>query len=121
MLNQCHKCYGLCEPGAPSYGLTLISWPKPALQVWGLSDGSILVKKPYVVNLLTKPRIVDNNGILCGTRNGKLLETRFGTWNIRTLYKAGVLKNIVEEIEKYKVPIVAIQEIRWLGNGNVQS
>ncbi|KAL4154352.1 hypothetical protein QTP88_000231 [Uroleucon formosanum] len=25
------------------------------------------------------------------------------------------------EIEKYKVPIVAIQEIRWLGNGNVQS
>ncbi|KAL4126161.1 hypothetical protein QTP88_010387 [Uroleucon formosanum] len=68
-----------------------------------------------------QPRIVDNNGILCGTRNGKLLETRFRTWNIRTLYKAGALKNIVEEIEKYKVPIVAIQEIRWLGNGNVQS
>jgi hypothetical protein len=27
----------------------------------------------------------------------------------------------VGEIEKYKVPIVAIQETRWLGNGNVQS
>jgi hypothetical protein len=30
------------------------------------------------------------------------------------------LKNIVEEVEKYKVPIVAIQETRRLGNGNVQ-
>ncbi|XP_029342106.1 uncharacterized protein LOC115033527 [Acyrthosiphon pisum] len=86
-----------------------------------MDQQSILVKKPYVVNLLKNPRNVGNNGILCGTRNGKLLETRFGTRNIRTLYKAGALKNIVEEIEKYKVPIVAIQEIRWLGNGNVQS
>lgn len=52
---------------------------------------------------------MDNNGNLHGTRNGKLLETRFGTWNIRILYKARALKNIVEEIETYKVPIVAIQ------------
>jgi exonuclease III len=73
------------------------------------------------MNFLTKPQNVDNIGNLCGTRNGKLLKTRFGTWNIRTLYKAVALKNIVEEIKKYKVSIVAIQETRWLGNGNVQS
>lgn len=73
------------------------------------------------MNLLSKPRIVDNNGNLHGTRNGKLLETRIGTWNIRTLYKAEALKNIMEGVEKYKVPIVAIQETHWLGIGNVQS
>lgn len=75
------------------------------------------------MNLLTKPRNMDNYGNLHGirnSRNGKLLETKIGTWNVRTLYKAGVLKNIVEEVDKYKVPIVAIHETRWLGNGNVQ-
>jgi hypothetical protein len=64
---------------------------------------------------------VDNYGNIHGTHNGKLLETKVGTWNVIILYKAGVLKNIVEEVEKYKVPIVAIQETRWLGNKNVQS
>lgn len=73
------------------------------------------------MSLLIKPWNVDNNGNLHETWNGKLLETRIGTWNNRTLYKVEALKNIMEEIEKYKVPIVAIQETCWLGNRNTQS
>jgi len=74
------------------------------------------------VNLLPKPRKYDDiNGNLTGNRNGKNAEIKIGTWNIRTLYKPGALRNINSEIAKYKLHIVALQEIRWLGNGNVQA
>lgn len=73
------------------------------------------------MNLLTKLWNVNSNRNLHGAWNRKFSETRFGTWNIRTLYKAEAVKNIVEDIVKYKVPIVTIQEIRWIGNGNIQS
>jgi len=49
------------------------------------------------------------------------MELRIGTWNIRTLYKPGALKIITEEVEKYKIPLVAVQEIRWTGEGNIRS
>lgn len=62
------------------------------------------------MNLPTKPRNYDDiNGILTGNN----MEIKIGTWNIRTLYKPGALKNITDEIKKYKISLVAIQEIRW--------
>jgi len=74
------------------------------------------------LNLLPKPRKYDDlNGNFTGNRNGKNAEIRIGTWNIRTLYIPGALRNINSEIAKYKLHIVALQEIRWLGNGNVQA
>lgn len=67
-----------------------------------------LVKKSSVQDLINinMPRIrraLDNK-----TRNRKngLL---FGTWNVRTLFKPGAAQNIVKEIEKYKLKIVALQ------------
>ncbi|GBM20019.1 Craniofacial development protein 2 [Araneus ventricosus] len=39
------------------------------------------------------------------------------TWNIRTLYKDGALKNLIDVFVKYNIDILAIQEIRWLGIG----
>lgn len=41
----------------------------------------------------------------------------FGTWNIRTLYRAGALTSIMSEIKKYNVQVTAVQEIRWHGSG----
>jgi len=38
---------------------------------------------------------------------------RFGTWNIRTLYKPGSSQCVLEEISPYNVDIVGLQEIRW--------
>lgn len=44
-----------------------------------------------------------------------------GTWNIRTLNKPGALKYVLEEQNnKYKLDVLAIQEIRWTGNGNIK-
>ncbi|XP_003248303.1 craniofacial development protein 2-like [Acyrthosiphon pisum] len=43
----------------------------------------------------------------------------FGTWNVRTLYKSGAVHNIVNEVEKYKVKLTALQEIRWTNTGTI--
>lgn len=104
----------------------LISYGKLALQNRGClthSDGLISYphKKLLVEDLLTKLRNENNNGKLNENRNEKLLETRIETKNIRTFYKAGATKNIVENVVKYKIPIVVIQEVRGLENGNDQS
>lgn len=35
------------------------------------------------------------------------------TWNVLSLYRAGALTNLTEQLKKYKVTIAALQEIRW--------
>jgi exonuclease III len=42
---------------------------------------------------------------------------RFGTWNIRSLYRVGAIKSVVGELEKYKLDLVGVQEVRWGGEG----
>jgi hypothetical protein len=54
-------------------------------------------------------------------KNGKWKNgLSFGTWNVRTLFKSGAVQCLVEEIEKYKLGVVALQEIRWDGNGTIK-
>jgi hypothetical protein len=42
---------------------------------------------------------------------------RFGTWNIRSFWRVGAIKSVVGEIEKYKLDLVGVQEVRWEGEG----
>jgi exonuclease III len=42
---------------------------------------------------------------------------RFGTWNIRSLCRVGAIKSVVGELEKYKLDLVGVQEVRWEGEG----
>lgn len=44
----------------------------------------------------------------------------FGTWNIRTLYQVGALQATIREVEKYEMNIVALQEMRWPGQGKLK-
>jgi len=44
---------------------------------------------------------------------------RIATWNVCTLYRAGVTNELVKEMDKYKVDICALQEIRWPWKGTV--
>jgi exonuclease III len=46
------------------------------------------------------------------------MDMRFGTWNVRSMYRAGSLRAVAEEISKYKLDLVGVQEVRWNGNGN---
>jgi hypothetical protein len=34
------------------------------------------------------------------------MDMRFGTWNVRSLYRAGSLRTVAEEISKYKLDLV---------------
>jgi hypothetical protein len=38
---------------------------------------------------------------------------RFGTWNVKSLYRAGSLMTVAKEISKYKLDLVGEREIRW--------
>jgi hypothetical protein len=37
--------------------------------------------------------------------------TRFGTWNVRSLYRAGSVKTVARELGKYKLDLVGVQEV----------
>jgi exonuclease III len=40
------------------------------------------------------------------------MDMRFGTWNVRSLYRAGSLKTASKELAKYKLDLVKVQEVR---------
>jgi hypothetical protein len=40
------------------------------------------------------------------------MDMRFGTWNVRSSLRA-----IAEEISKYNLDLVGVQEVRWDGGG----
>jgi len=43
--------------------------------------------------------------------------TRLGTWNLRGVYQEGAIKNLVREIKRYKMDIVAVQETHLKDTG----
>jgi exonuclease III len=42
---------------------------------------------------------------------------RFGTWNVRSLYRVGSLMIVSRELARYKLDLVGVQEVRWEGSG----
>ncbi|PNF41348.1 hypothetical protein B7P43_G16505 [Cryptotermes secundus] len=45
------------------------------------------------------------------------MDLRIGSWNVLSLYRARVLKMLLEQLDSYKLDITPIQELRWLGKG----
>jgi hypothetical protein len=41
----------------------------------------------------------------------------FGMWNVRSMYKAGLLRPVAEEIPKHKLNLVGVH-VRWDEGGN---
>jgi len=44
-----------------------------------------------------------------------------GTWNVRSLYRAGSLKAAARELVRYKLDVVGVQYIRWDKGGTVRA
>jgi exonuclease III len=42
---------------------------------------------------------------------------RFGTWNVRSMYRACSPRAVTEKLSKYKLDLVGVQEVRWGGGG----
>jgi len=38
---------------------------------------------------------------------------KFGTWNVRRLYRAGSFTAAGRELARYKLDLVGVQEVRW--------
>ena len=57
-----------------------------------------------------------------GYDNGTLLDDDFllGTWNVRTMLEAGKMQEIASELNKYRMDLVALQEIRWSDHGEIR-
>jgi exonuclease III len=49
----------------------------------------------------------------------KKIYMRFGTWNVRSMYRACSLGALAEEISKYKLDLVGVQDVRW-GEGSTE-
>jgi exonuclease III len=45
------------------------------------------------------------------------MDMRFCTWNVRSLYRSGLLKTVARESGKYKLDLVGVQEVRWEEGG----
>jgi hypothetical protein len=50
-------------------------------------------------------------------RNRSIL---LGTWNVRSLYRAGSLIAAARELATYKLDLVGVQEVRWDKEGTVK-
>jgi exonuclease III len=45
------------------------------------------------------------------------MDMRFGTWNVRSLYRAGSLITVSRKLARYTLDLVGVQEVRWEGGG----
>jgi exonuclease III len=43
------------------------------------------------------------------------MDMRFGSWNVRSLYRAGSLMTVSRELARYKLDLVGVQEVRTCG------
>jgi len=46
---------------------------------------------------------------------------KLGTWNVRSLYRAGSLKAAARELARYQLDVVGVQEVRWDKGGTVRA
>jgi exonuclease III len=44
-------------------------------------------------------------------------DMRFETWTVKSLCRVGSIKSVVWELEKYKLDLVGVQEVRWQREG----
>jgi hypothetical protein len=66
---------------------------------------SVVMKLPtWAGSLVKRPNILN-------------MDTRFRTWNIRSLYRTGSLVAVSKEQSKCKLDVVGVQEVRWEGGG----
>jgi len=87
---------------------------------WGLSAG--LTTLPSKKNLVMKPTTPKPRTRLHGFKTGFWkwnADFKIATWNVTSLYKTGASQNLVDVLNTYNIKIAAIQEIRWLGVGQL--
>lgn len=50
----------------------------------------------------------------------KNIGTKIATWNIKTIYEAGKIHNVIQEMQRMSIKILGLSETRWIGSGESQ-
>ena len=48
-------------------------------------------------------------------------DMRFGTWNVRRLYREGSLTAAARELARYKLDLVGVQDVGWVKGGTARA
>ncbi|KAG8231215.1 hypothetical protein J437_LFUL010912 [Ladona fulva] len=92
----------------------------PVPPCWGLVVG---LTTPHCKNSLvfenkTQPWTGGDNGIR-PLRASRKHELRIATWSVRTMLKPGRMKKVADEMQKYRIDVMGLQEIRWQGQRRI--
>jgi hypothetical protein len=49
------------------------------------------------------------------------IRTRIGSWNVQTLFQKGKLAQLNREMDRYKLDILGVSEVRWNGSGHIMT
>ena len=49
------------------------------------------------------------------------MDMRLGTWNVRSLYRAGALGLVTTKLDRCGMDLVGVQEVRWESSGTLES
>jgi hypothetical protein len=66
---------------------------------WAWGQQLLTIKNKLVMNILKKPWTWTDS--LDKRPKLKKMDMRFGTWNMRSMYRAGSLRAVAEEISNY--------------------
>ena len=80
------------------------------------SDDADYVPNHEEVNLAPHGRL--KSDIINMNGKGRLLKV--GSWNVRTLHRAGKLDNCIQEMTRLDIDILGIAETRWIDSGVIE-
>jgi hypothetical protein len=85
---------------------------------WGLGVGLTTphVKNKFLTKRINEPRTWTD--FLDKRSRQRNMDMRFGTWNIRNLYRVGSVMTVSRELSRYRLDLVAVQ-VRWEGSGTL--
>jgi hypothetical protein len=90
---------------------------------WGLGVGlrTSPCKKRVVMKPHSKPRNAMNTRLKQRhlPRQTRNTDLTIGTWNVQTVLQSGKMVQIADEVLKLGIDLVALQEIRWQGQGEI--
>lgn len=95
----------------------------PYSRVPGPPGGGLVVRpatyhcKKEFAKKSQQTKVRRKNGIGLRRRQRNTSKLNIGTWNVTALLKPGKMQELVEQITQTKLDIIALQEIRWSGNG----
>jgi hypothetical protein len=81
------------------------------------ANNPLTVKNKFVTKSYTKPRNWTDS--LDERPKRRTMDMRFGTWNVRSFYRAGSLMAVSRELSRYRLHLVGMQEVRWERSGTV--